>query len=156
VVGDQVLHVRETGALAPCARHVARPERDPGESARDRGCALLGERGGAQGSRTEHQIVAHALPPVGLAVHARFSHGLDSGRKQRVEERVRIDLKDGIADVRLVRADKLNAVDLPMFVALVEAGKALSRDGSVRAVVLSGRGARVLGRHRPHLDHGRW
>jgi enoyl-CoA hydratase/carnithine racemase len=57
-----------------------------------------------------------------------------------VEERVRIDLKDGIADVRLVRADKLNAVDLPMFVALVEAGKALSRDGSVRAVVLSGEG----------------
>jgi len=57
-----------------------------------------------------------------------------------VEERVRIDLKDGIADVRLARADKLNAVDLPMFVALVEAGKTLSRDASVRAVVLSGEG----------------
>ena len=57
-----------------------------------------------------------------------------------MEERVRIDLKDGIADVRLVRADKLNAVDLPMFVALVEAGKSLARDGSVRAVVLSGEG----------------
>jgi enoyl-CoA hydratase/carnithine racemase len=57
-----------------------------------------------------------------------------------VEERVRIDVKDGIADVRLARADKLNALDLPMFVALVEAGKALARDGSVRAVVLSGEG----------------
>jgi len=57
-----------------------------------------------------------------------------------VEERVRIDLKDGVADVRLVRADKLNAVDLAMFVALVEAGKQLARDGSVRAVVLSGEG----------------
>ena len=57
-----------------------------------------------------------------------------------MEERVRIDQKDGIADVRLVRADKMNAIDLPMFVALVEAGKALARDASVRAVVLSGEG----------------
>jgi enoyl-CoA hydratase/carnithine racemase len=57
-----------------------------------------------------------------------------------VEERVRIDVKDGIADVRLARAEKMNAIDLPMFVALVEAGKALARDASVRAVVLSGEG----------------
>jgi enoyl-CoA hydratase/carnithine racemase len=57
-----------------------------------------------------------------------------------VEERVRIEQKDGIADVRLARAEKLNALDVPMFVALVEAGKAIARDGSVRAVVLSGEG----------------
>jgi enoyl-CoA hydratase/carnithine racemase len=57
-----------------------------------------------------------------------------------VEERVRIDQKDGIADVRMVRADKMNAMDLAMFVALVEAGKAIARDPSVRAVVLSGEG----------------
>ncbi len=57
-----------------------------------------------------------------------------------MEERVRIDQKDGIADVRLVRADKLNALDLAMFVALVEAGQAIARDASVRAVVLSGEG----------------
>jgi enoyl-CoA hydratase/carnithine racemase len=57
-----------------------------------------------------------------------------------VEQRVRIDVKDGIAEVRLARAEKLNALDLPMFVALVDAGKALARDGSVRAVVLSGEG----------------
>src|SRR6185436_8308908 len=62
------------------------------------------------------------------------------GEEAHVEERVRIEQKDGIADVRMVRPDKLNAVDLPMFVALVEAGKALSRDASVRAVVLSGEG----------------
>ncbi len=57
-----------------------------------------------------------------------------------MDERVRIEQKDGIADVRLVREDKLNAMDVPMFVALVEAGKAIARDGSVRAVVLSGAG----------------
>ena len=57
-----------------------------------------------------------------------------------MEERVRIVQKDGIADVRMVRAEKMNALDLPMFIALVEAGKALARDGSVRAVVLSGEG----------------
>jgi enoyl-CoA hydratase/carnithine racemase len=57
-----------------------------------------------------------------------------------MEERVRIDAKDGIADVRLVHVEKLNALDLAMFVALVEAGKALGRDPSVRAVVLSGEG----------------
>jgi len=57
-----------------------------------------------------------------------------------VEERVRIEKKDGIADVRMVRADKLNAFDLPMFAALVEAGVELGRDRSLRAVVLSGEG----------------
>jgi len=55
-------------------------------------------------------------------------------------ERVRIQREDGIADVRMIRADKLNAVDLDMFLALVEAGKELSSDRSVRAVVLSGEG----------------
>jgi len=57
-----------------------------------------------------------------------------------VEERVRIEKKDGIADVRMVRADKLNAMDLPMFAALVEAGLELAADRSLRAVVLSGEG----------------
>ena len=57
-----------------------------------------------------------------------------------MEERVQIDQKDGIADVRMARPEKMNALDLPMFVALVEAGKAIARDPSVRAVVLSGQG----------------
>lgn len=57
-----------------------------------------------------------------------------------MEERVRIEKKDGVADVRMVRADKLNAMDLPMFAALVEAGLELSADRSLRAVVLSGEG----------------
>jgi enoyl-CoA hydratase/carnithine racemase len=57
-----------------------------------------------------------------------------------VEERVRVEQKDGIADVRLARAEKLNAFDLPMFAALVETGVALGRDPSLRVVVLSGEG----------------
>jgi len=57
-----------------------------------------------------------------------------------VEERVRIEKKDGIADLRLVRADKLNAFDLPMFAALVDAGLELAADPSLRAVVISGEG----------------
>jgi enoyl-CoA hydratase/carnithine racemase len=53
---------------------------------------------------------------------------------------VRIEKQDGIADVRMVRADKLNAMDLPMFAALVDAGLELAADRSLRAVVLSGEG----------------
>lgn len=55
-------------------------------------------------------------------------------------ERVRIQLENGIADVRMIRSDKLNAIDLDMFLALVEAGEELMADRSVRAVVLSGEG----------------
>jgi len=57
-----------------------------------------------------------------------------------VSERVTIDLKDGVADVRMVRSDKLNAIDSAMFNALTEAGKAVAADRGVRAVVLSGEG----------------
>jgi enoyl-CoA hydratase/carnithine racemase len=36
-----------------------------------------------------------------------------------MEERVSVSISDGIADVRLVRADKMNALDAAMFEALV-------------------------------------
>ncbi|MFI0355836.1 crotonase/enoyl-CoA hydratase family protein [Actinomadura sp. 9N407] len=52
---------------------------------------------------------------------------------------VRID-GDGVADVRLNRPDKLNALDLATFRALADTGDALAADASVRAVVLSGEG----------------
>ena len=55
-------------------------------------------------------------------------------------ERVTIAVKDGVADVRLNRPDKLNALDQAMFDALVAAGEKLAGDSSVRAVVLSGEG----------------
>jgi enoyl-CoA hydratase/carnithine racemase len=57
-----------------------------------------------------------------------------------MEERVRVEKKEGIADVRMVRSDKLNALDPAMFAALVETGQELARDRSIRAVVLSGEG----------------
>ncbi|MGH8917774.1 MAG: crotonase/enoyl-CoA hydratase family protein [Actinomycetes bacterium] len=47
---------------------------------------------------------------------------------------------DGVADVRLNRPDKLNAVDDAMFAALGRAGDDLAADRSVRAVVISGEG----------------
>jgi enoyl-CoA hydratase/carnithine racemase len=55
-------------------------------------------------------------------------------------DRVKIDFKDGVADVRMTRADKMNAIDSHMFTALVEAGRAIAQDAGVRAVVLSGEG----------------
>lgn len=57
-----------------------------------------------------------------------------------MEERVSISISEGVADVRLVRADKMNALDQAMFEALVAATERLSKDKSVCAVVLSGEG----------------
>ena len=57
-----------------------------------------------------------------------------------MSDRVSITIEGGVADVRLNRPDKLNAVDGAMFSGLVEAGESLKTDPSVRAVVLSGEG----------------
>lgn len=57
-----------------------------------------------------------------------------------MNDRVRVEMTDGVADVRLVRTDKMNALDNAMFAALVETGERLKADPSVRAVVLSGEG----------------
>ena len=54
--------------------------------------------------------------------------------------RIAIQIKDGVADVRPNRPDKMNAIDQAMFAALQEAGDEVSADPSVRAVVLSGEG----------------
>ncbi|MCC6437431.1 MAG: crotonase/enoyl-CoA hydratase family protein [Acidimicrobiales bacterium] len=55
-------------------------------------------------------------------------------------ERVTVRMDNGVADVRLNRPEKMNALDGAMFRALVETGEALKADPSVRAVVLSGEG----------------
>jgi enoyl-CoA hydratase/carnithine racemase len=55
-------------------------------------------------------------------------------------DRVTIDIQDGVADVRLVRTDKMNALDDAMFAALIAAGDRLKTEKGVRAVVLSGEG----------------
>jgi enoyl-CoA hydratase/carnithine racemase len=53
---------------------------------------------------------------------------------------VTIDIQDHVADVRLNRAEKMNSLSLEMFEAIVEAGKQLESNKSVRAIVLSGEG----------------
>ncbi len=57
-----------------------------------------------------------------------------------MSERVSIEIVDGVADVRLNRPEKMNAIDAAMFNGLVAAGRELASDPSVRAVVLSGEG----------------
>ena len=53
---------------------------------------------------------------------------------------VTIDIKNGIADVRLNRPDKYNALSPEMFAAIVEAGQSLADNEDLRVVVLSGNG----------------
>lgn len=53
---------------------------------------------------------------------------------------VTIDMVDGVADVRLNRPEKYNALSPAMFQAIIAAGEELSANKSLRAVVLSGNG----------------
>lgn len=57
-----------------------------------------------------------------------------------MNDRVRLELSEGIAEVRLVRDDKHNGLDRRMFEALVATGERLAGEPSVRAVVLCGDG----------------
>ena len=59
----------------------------------------------------------------------------------RANDRVSIELEDdGVAQVRLTRADKMNALDGEMFDRLIEAGQALQNMRGLRVVVLAGEG----------------
>src|SRR3982074_160192 len=60
-----------------------------------------------------------------------------------MDDRVSVSISAGIADVRLVRADKMNALDVAMFDALVAATERLAHEKGVRAVVLAGEGGAV-------------
>jgi enoyl-CoA hydratase/carnithine racemase len=57
-----------------------------------------------------------------------------------MEDRIHLTIADGIADVRLNHAAKMNALDPAMFLAIAELGVRLKHDQSLRAVVLSGEG----------------
>ncbi|MBM35903.1 MAG: crotonase/enoyl-CoA hydratase family protein [Actinomycetota bacterium] len=57
-----------------------------------------------------------------------------------MSDRVLVTIEDGIADVRLNRPEKLNALDGQMFKAIADAGESLKERSDVRAVVLSGAG----------------
>ncbi|HEU4820185.1 MAG TPA: crotonase/enoyl-CoA hydratase family protein [Qipengyuania sp.] len=57
------------------------------------------------------------------------------------DDRVTISLgEDGVAEVRLARPDKLNALDPAMFDAIIEVGEELRTMKGLRAVVLAGEG----------------
>lgn len=68
-----------------------------------------------------------------------LSRGARPGDTAAVE-RVSIEITDGVADVRLNRPGKRNALDPAMFAALVRAGERLKTEPGLRAVVLSGEG----------------
>lgn len=57
-----------------------------------------------------------------------------------MSDRVTISISDGVADVRFDRADKRNALDGDMFLAIAQAGERLKTEPGVRAVVISGNG----------------
>ena len=60
-----------------------------------------------------------------------------------MQNRVRIEINhNGIADVCLVRGDKMNALDFEMFDALAAAITRLKTEPGLRAVVLHGEGKR--------------
>src|SRR5438128_721631 len=59
----------------------------------------------------------------------------------RENDRVSLTIgTDGVAHVRLIREDKLNALDGAMIDALIDAGKTLFDTPGLRAVVLAGEG----------------
>lgn len=68
------------------------------------------------------------------------------------DDRVRYTIEGGVADVRLSRPDKMNALDDAMFEALVDVGVELADNNQVRAVVLSGEGRAFCA----GLDFGRF
>ena len=66
---------------------------------------------------------------------------MSSAETKSYNDRVKVSIDGGIADVRLDRADKRNALDPAMFDAIARAGKDLVSNKEIRAVVLSGSGA---------------
>src|SRR6201998_3164974 len=69
-----------------------------------------------------------------------------------MESRISISITEGVPDVRLVRAEKMNALDAEMFEALVAATDRLAHEKGVRAGGLSGEGGAVCA----GLDMGRF
>ena len=57
-----------------------------------------------------------------------------------MSDRISIHIDQHVADVRLNRPEKMNALDEEMFQAIIAAGKSLAENKEVRCVVLSGEG----------------
>jgi enoyl-CoA hydratase/carnithine racemase len=59
-----------------------------------------------------------------------------------MEDRVSVSIAEGVADVRMVRADKMNALDFEMFDALTSTCDRLKTEKGLRAVSCPGKDAR--------------
>lgn len=59
---------------------------------------------------------------------------------QTFHNRVRVEIRDGVAYATMIRSDKHNALDWDMFCGLEAAGKSLRKDRKLRAVILQGEG----------------
>lgn len=57
-----------------------------------------------------------------------------------MSDRITVEISDHVADVKLNRPDKLNALDDDMFYAIIDTASKLNENQDVRAVVLSGNG----------------
>ena len=57
-----------------------------------------------------------------------------------MENRIALEITEGVAQVQLIRADKMNALDAQMFQAIVEVGEKLRAADDLRVVVLSAEG----------------
>jgi enoyl-CoA hydratase/carnithine racemase len=57
-----------------------------------------------------------------------------------MSELVTVNTENHVADVRLNRPEKYNALSPDMFAAISGTGEAVMKDGKIRAVVLSGNG----------------
>ncbi|MDW3099382.1 MAG: crotonase/enoyl-CoA hydratase family protein [Alphaproteobacteria bacterium] len=57
-----------------------------------------------------------------------------------MSDRISVSIDNGVADVRLTRADKMNALDDAMFEALITRGQELAANPDVRCIVISGEG----------------
>jgi enoyl-CoA hydratase/carnithine racemase len=57
-----------------------------------------------------------------------------------MSDRIHIERHGGVADVRLNRPEKMNALDPEMFAALTDTSRELAEDPTLRCVVLSGEG----------------
>ncbi len=69
-----------------------------------------------------------------------YTSGHEAQKESDMESRVTIAVGEGVADVRLARGQKLNAIDRAMFDALAKAIETLRARPDLRAVVLSGEG----------------
>ena len=77
--------------------------------------------------------------------------------RQHMDNRVRITIDDnGVADVALVRSDKMNALDAEMFAALADAIQRLKAEPKLRAVVLHGEGKAFCAGLIPSSGWSRW